>query len=1269
MRTIYKFYKERLIEINGKNRSLYSKNISKKYSYDIGKIIGDDTDAIKEFLDFVWKGKTKGYTLISKDIKDKLFYSLNLDDKIKNGFKDTSAMTTEEQRLENLRRERLKREEGKKAITREVTALKALKREIEEFAKETGRYELFVGYPFVTGAIGKDLIVKAPLLLFPVVIDVENDSTVSLEVKNDEFVQMNKVLLLAYAKAHKINTDDLTLEFDNLEDYKLDDIESVLKYLANFGIKIQNKAKGKMVAFDKLKEPSSTDDLTLYNACVIGRFPLANAIYNDYSLMDKKKLTSEAIDELLESKPCKKVKKPDTRLYSISSLDFAQENAIENLNKSGNMVIYGPPGTGKSQTIVNIIADAICKNKRVLVVSQKKAALDVVFNRLKNLNSKCMFLTDAEKNKVDFYERVKQAHFDLIDNYKESNATSEFDGIEKNIQTETADLEEISSALFEQKPFGLTLQEMYANSAKIGKNTLDYEYYQLLISNKDIMKMNYQELSNTLRVIKEKNKADLYSRFIELKKQNSLIDHIKPDLDMHLIGEARAYLSELLQKRLVPFDTSKHSYSRQLLTYYLENDAKDENALKPLVKMIFEVKNPKLNRFYNFSKIFFPMYPVARHYVNGVQKEIKQDFKSSLDSMKAYIQNYSLLEKVLDQKGYIMAIDNIINGNNLFLKLLLSALDDYVEIRDVNTSLKSLTDDEKLVLGFAYENTKNLKSFKALLDKMLELRVYHEAVLYEDEYRETLAKIIDFENIRNRILSLKEDEKNASINLSMDMFKDDYVELYSKHRESKNYLYQITKQQGLLPIRSMMEMYGDFLLTLFPCWLLSPESVSQIMPLKRNLFDIILFDEASQIFIENSIPAIYRGKYIVVAGDSKQLRPTATFVKRYLGYDGDEEISMSTMAALEVESLLDLATSRYTSANLTYHYRSKSAELIDFSNYAFYDGKLQIAPNITKNVGKKPIERIKIEGSWKNRQNLEEATTIANLLKTIFKTRKNNESIGIITFNAEQEDAIENAIDKLCQQDSKFRDDFIKESNRKENGEDTSIFIKNLENVQGDERDIIIFSIGYAKNEYGKVVAHFGPLSVEGGENRLNVAITRAKSKIYVVTSIEPEELNVEGTKNLGPKIFKNYLMYVRAVSNGNKDEAKFILERYKSVMSKPKENLSSKMENDIKQELEKLGYIVETNLGNTNYKLSLAIYDKKLDRYLLGVECDYSAYASSDSILERDVFRNKFLESRGWKIVRVWSRDWWLNKHKVVQRIIKLAEANRKKLMIENGK
>lgn len=1265
MRTIYKYYKERLIEISGRNRSLYSKKISKKFSFDIGSIIANDKEQLQELLDFVWKGKRRGFTLIDKEMKDKLFVNLGGDKKLKATFSDQTGMSVEEKRLDNLKRERQKREETKKLLLGQVSALKTLKREIEEFAKETGRYEMFVGYPFVTGYISSDLQIKAPLILFPVTINVENDQTVSLEVKPDESVQLNKVLLLAYAKARKLNIDGLIMEFDNLMDYRLKSIDDVIKYLAGFDIKIKYQPSDKgLVAFDSIREPARGDSLKVVPACVIGRFPLANSIYNDYTLLDKRRLSSDAIDELLESRPSKKIKKPNTQLYTINDLDYAQENAITKLNKFGNMVIYGPPGTGKSQTIVNIISDALCKDKKVLVVSQKKAALDVVFNRLRELNSKCMFIIDAEKNKVAFYERCKQMHNEIIDGYKSQEDFQEtFDAIQKNIDSETAELERISDVLFSKTPFGLTLQQLYSNSARIGKNSADYEIYKKLTKNKELMKLDFNDFYQATRVISEKNKCDLYYKYMHMKKANPLIDHINSNLEIHVVNQIKTFLNNLLNKNIVPFDSTRYPHSRQLMAYLLENNLPDNTDIKPLVQMISKVCYPKLHKNLNISKVIFPLYPYFKAKTNQIERELEDSFTKAMVDIRNYVGNYKLLEKVLDRKGYVMTVDNILNGNHAFLRLLFNALNDYIEIRDVVVALKSASNHEKAILDFAYESSKSLKNFKEIVEKLLEIRIYHEAVTYEEKYKQDLSKIIDFENIRNRILSLKNEEKSISTMICLDKFKEEYQSYYYSNPENKNYLYQITKQQSLMPIRKMMDTYGDFLLKLFPCWLLSPESVSNIFPLEKNLFDIVLFDEASQVFIENTLPSIYRGKFIVVAGDNKQLRPTSTFMKRYMGNDSEDELDLSTQAALEVESLLDLATSRYHSTNLTYHYRSRNEELINFSNYAFYDGKLQIAPNTSKNIGKKPIERIKVSGSWIGRKNQEEANAVVSLLKKLIKNKRNKLSIGIITFNTEQEAAIEDAIDKECQKDSAFRDAYVREQNRVQKGEDESIFVKNLENVQGDERDIIIFSTGYARNEFGRVVAHFGPLSIEGGENRLNVAITRAKEKIYVVTSIEPEELQVEGTKNAGPKIFKKYLQYVRAVSAGKKKEISYILDSFKPVIENKTEIKLNQFEGEIKSELEKLGYTVETNLGNTNYKLSLAVYDKKLDKYLLGIECDYAAYQSSDSVLERDVYRNKFLQSRGWKIMRVWSRDWWLNKNKVISNIVKQIENSRKKI------
>ena len=1262
MKSIYKYYRERLIEISGRNRSLYSKSVSKKYAFDLGAVLQGQLDQFDEFLEFLWKGKRSSFCILQKESIPALSNNFKLSDKVRRQYEfkklknnnDPNAKVLLDAEDEAKINTQLKTEE-EQLLRSQINAVTLLKRDLEEFSKETGRYELYVGYPFVQGSIKKDLLIKAPLVLFPVTIDLSNENTVSLSLKHDEPIQLNKVLILAYAKEHNLVLDDINLEYDNLVDYGLNTVDDVLDYLRGFGIKINSTIARGVFAYGHLGDAHAGDELCVSPLCVLGRFPLANNIYNDYARLEKGRLSSTAIDELLEGKNLKPVKRPNTKIYNINRLDYAQRHAIHELNTKGNMVVFGPPGTGKSQTIVNIISDAMAKGKRVLVVSQKRSALDVVYNRLGTLNQKAIMIPDAEKDKVEFYERVKASHTAIMSR-PFNVVVDNYDSIQAKIDKEVADLQAISDVLFTKTKFGLNLQQMYANSKIIGKQSVDYDILRAMQNDKKLMSYDYPTLFDAMRTIKEKNKAELYYKHLEIQRSNPLVDHIRTNLDTHQINQARMLLSGVVSKRIIPFDTGEYPNARQMLAFYLENNLNSKSDLKPLVKYVARLNNPELYKKLNASRVFFFGYPFVKKQVNEKEREIFENFNKTLQSVQDYVKDYDILKQVLDERGYTMTIDNLLNGNTIFLRLLLKALDSYIEIRDINLAVKDTTEVEFAILNFAYQNSNTLSTYKNILDKFLTIRIYHEVVQEEDLHRDTLGKIMDFDNIRNRIISLNNEQMKVVNDMCIEQFAQKYTQCYNGNPDSKNFLYQVSKQQGLWPIRKLMEHYSEFLLTLFPCWLLSPENVSTIMPLKSGLFDIILFDEASQVFIENTLPVIFRGKYIVVAGDNKQLRPTATFVRRYMGND-DDTLSQNAQVALEVESLLDLATSRYQSVNLTYHYRSVSEELINFSNYAFYEGKLQIAPNISKNENKKPIERIKVEGKWVERHNRAEAMQVVKTLKKIFSTRKHHETIGIITFNVEQENYIEDLIDEECARDPKFRDDYLAECNRKENGQDISLFIKNLENVQGDERDIIIFSIGYAQNEYGRVVAQFGPLSLEGGENRLNVAITRAKRKIFVVTSIEPEELNVENTKNAGPKLLKKYLQYVRAVSNNNVKEMGYILSSLQQVAPQNCDVGLNKLSNEVKQELEKLGFTVETNLGHAEYKLSLGVYDKTLDRYLLGIEFDDTAFNSSTSLLERDVYRFEFMQSRGWNIMRLWSRDWWHNKQKVLQKIVKAIE------------
>ncbi|MBQ7352036.1 MAG: AAA family ATPase [Clostridia bacterium] len=1257
MKSIYTYYKERLIEISGKNRSLYLKNFNKKNGYDVGKILYEDKLKAEMFLKNLWEGKSTPFTLIGKETKEDILKANNFKNIIEN--------------IENLsdkdkqKKERQLREQSKKIIQSEIQNIKVFKREIEEIERETGRYELFLCYPFVYGST-KNYTFKAPLLMFPIIVDITNDSTVTLSLKTGENVQLNKALMLAIADSNKLNLEGMDMEFDVLKS-KFQDIQSLLQYLRGFGIRLSYSQRKNVFPFKHYAEPTTSDDLEVKNICILSRCSLANSIYADYSALEKKFLSNDSINELLNTKTIKRKESKNSNLYLINNVDYAQQQVVKSVNDTGNMVIYGPPGTGKSQTIVNIISDALAKNKKVLVVSQKKAALEVIFNRLATLNDKAMFLTDAEKERRAFYSRCYTRHEYVQQKQINQLLTKEFEELKEQQDKEIENLKEISSTLTQETSFGISLQEMYYNSYKIGKNSQEHLIYQLMQKDPKLMALNYQQLQNALSLLQEKNKVEIYHNFVESKNKNPFIDQFKDDLSVHAISEAQAKLSKLSATRNALFDISKYKYSRQVLTYY--NEIKTNKNVKPLVKMISKFEHPQTDRLLFTSKILFPMYPFAKHKMNNKEKDVKASLHQTIIAIDEYLEDYAFLKDILTHDGYLLATDGILNGNNNILKMLQNAINNYINFRDASAVLKNMSEEQKIVLNFAFKNSTTYSKYLLILNKLLPIRIYHEIVKIEDSNKEQLSKMVDFENIRSKIVNIKKQMNQVSKQIAELGFVEDYQKLFIKNtKDNKDYIYQISKKQNYWPIRKIMDVYGEYLFKLFPCWLLSPENVSTILPLKKDLFDLVLFDEASQVFIENTIPSIYRGAKIVVAGDAKQLRPTTTFMKRYMGANVDEDLDFSTQAALEVESLLDLAVSRYNSTNITYHYRSKTQELIDFSNKAFYEGKLQIAPNISNNIRQKPIERILTNGIWESGRNLAEAKKIVELTKTLLKTRKNNETIGIITFNAEQENCIEDLMDKQCAIDEEFRNLFLKEKNRVENGEDVSLFIKNLENIQGDERDIIIFSIGYSKNYLGKVNSLFGSLSMEGGENRLNVAITRAKQKIYVITSIEPEELKVETSKYLGPKLLRSYLTYARAVSDGNSEEVKTILDSFnENTLEAPKISTILPIEEQIANHLSKLGYKTKINLGNSGVKISVAVYDRKKDKYLLGIETDQTVIRSSSSVLERDVFRNEFLKSRGWKIFRVWSRDWWHNPKQVMTSIIKEIEKQIKILYSSN--
>jgi superfamily I DNA and/or RNA helicase len=426
--------------------------------------------------------------------------------------------------------------------------------------------------------------------------------------------------------------------------------------------------------------------------------------------------------------------------------------------------------------------------------------------------------------------------------------------------------------------------------------------------------------------------------------------------------------------------------------------------------------------------------------------------------------------------------------------------------------------------------------------------------------------------------------------------------------------HQVTKKKKIWPIRKLLSSYSQEVFELMPCWFASPESVSAIFPME-SMFDLVIFDEASQCYAEKCIPALYRGKQVVIAGDDKQLSPSDLY---HVRWDEEEDIP-----ELEIDSLLDLTKKYIMQVGLMGHYRSRSPELINFSNSHFYNNKLKLLPESDViNQNEPAINYIKVNGVWDNNSNMEEAVRVVDLVEK-YVIDKPEKSIGIVTFNFKQQTLIRDILEERA---------LAKKFSLPE-----SLFIKNIENVQGDERDIIIFSIAYAPDKNGRLAMHFGSLNAAKGENRLNVAITRAKYKIYIITSIMPDQMKVEATKNEGPKLLKEYLRYAWEISEG----------KHKNI--KPSEDgygLDWFLKKKIVQNYTSEDMVLEEELPFAD----LTVKTNKQYKGLIITDDDF--YHQALSIKEYHAYNHLSLKEKKWETVKFFSRQYWENKEKINEKI-----------------
>lgn len=1075
--------------------------------------------------------------------------------------------------------------------TKKIKKLTALMREFSKDFRETGQFDSYVGYPYVIGKMyGDEFNIRAPLLLIPVKLE-SNNYSIYLKRDLDKDILWNTNLVLTHYKLNKIQGDIPDNVFENEEDFTFDDITDLF---SSYGIHIQDRKKpfSKFIDYTQESFPEfKSGEMYIYNSAVIGKFSFYSSfLQKDFkNIIDEGRInenlnilldnyegtiTTEDINQSRMNQP--KAKFSEAEIHYINDLNLSQEQAIIGIKQANQMVIQGPPGTGKSQTITSMIVDFALQGKTILMVSQKKAALDVVYSRLGHLSKHTLLIHDV-KDKEFFYHQLKSKYDDFSSMMKnESNPSTMIDSKIKSLY-------EIGMKLYEKLPIGVSMSQIYQSnrSNRFLLNKINYaqfynaiqfkptfEKYDLLIKHKE----TFADIDNLNRVSRYLERIKTYPWMINLQSGLGITDFqlIQSDIDQYL--HLRSQHPKKLTQRII-------------------NKFNEIAILK------------KMNREYLKAPLsWYKMWSFRTEFVTGFKNV--EDFIQC----KEYYDNLS--------KPSINYYDHMTIIKNKF----------------------NINDNE-------------------LSETLFDYTIFSYISKFEAENKQALQNIDNFDQLISDINQFINHKKNYTQASFSSYLIDEYKKNIRNSKKSGEFQRLIEKTKGKWNVPRFIQKFTFELFNGNKVWLMTPEAVSEVVPLQPGMFDLLIFDEASQIYVEKAIPAIFRAKKLVIAGDHKQLRPSSLGFGRIDIDDevlDDEEIEIS--ASLEEDSLLDLARYKFNEYMLNYHYRAQFEELIAFSNHAFYQGRLFISPNTRRPIDS-PIQVIKVDnGLWHKRQNTAEAKRVVQLLKHILKNRDGNETIGVITFNSNQRDHVLDLIDEQSKVDQEFEFMMKSEQNRTEHGEDVGLFIKNIENVQGDERDIIIFTTAYAKDEKGKVVRNFGWLNQSGGENRLNVAISRAKKKIYLVTSIEANELDVEGLINDGPRYFKKYLEYAYAVSNRNQESIKTILS---SLSEKNDRNYQLYNVDDLVDHVEKKlneqGYSTERSIGTGKYRVDLAIVDPSTKQYMLGIEFDHVLYDQFYNPREKDIYRVKYLENHGWKTYRIWSNKWWHNPDRELSNITKM--------------
>lgn len=1094
---------------------------------------------------------------------------------------------------------------------------------------ESGIKSFGFGFPLLIKRDKKnpERVIKAPLLIWKLDIKKSDIRPYEWEIKKeDDFpIAVNEVLISKLNNDEEIILKSIPQEF--LEDNIIQKEELIIlcnTVLSQLGIeKLLNETDIKLEKCPSKKRTEQTSEFR--------SFIQWSGVFGIYK--SQKQSIIREVEELINNFTAfdfSKIHKLDflSKVCGVET-DPSQESIINNFNESEVKIIQGPPGTGKSQTISAIITNALENQKTCLVICEKKTALEVLYNNLERIGmgSLCAVIDDINKDRAKIIESARsKIQINEQIRYQKNVYRSSLEMYERQKKEINEKLSNLRKKCFgdynHKETTGLFLENRIVISSDFLKKRIDPHDYEF--SYNEFVELN-SIITRALKLIDEANARESGLNFIKDEIFSNTGNEYEQD----------SILTELKELSKILETFNKHFKLLENISVEFYNKKSWFTKISASSLSIFSKKHKKIY--------------VARNAIRKLYILLNSNFLF-ITFLKLKLKNFSNFSYYNQLQDYIKYLSEKINK-------IIKDYDNFDQFREWKQYLFSLsTTHQKLVLSVSKaEKGKGESAFKSWYYHGV-LRNYYNSENIKIENEE----INEFEEL-NRIL------KKVQKNKILAFWQKQQASSVEKFQENDNslkrlYNYRKNKKFGRKnALRKIIDADFELFTNFFPVILTNPVACSSILPMKPGVYDIVIFDEASQLRIEDTFSAYLRGKYKVISGDRHQMPPSNYFqsgaVINYSADIGEENEDAVYMA--ESESLLEYAEENTLEQTyLSFHYRSRHPYLIDFSNAAFYGNRLIPMPAVKKY---KPIRLINVESIYENSVNYIEAERVVRILSDDIKANKEGDypSVGIATTNIYQRNLIWEKIRERSYTDKDFAKKFaLLNSN--------NFFVKNLENIQGDERDIIIISTTFGLNSEGKFRQNFGPINREKGYRLLNVIITRAKLQVYICTSIPRAVYSefrtlIEEKGNTGRGVFFAYLSYADTIEQENETARENILsllaanckEAYKTRTS---DFIASPFEKTIKKYLSKHinpdRILLMYRYGG--FIIDILIKPESDKQKPIAIECNGGQYYNKSVAYNQLIYRKKQLEGFGFKYIHLWSWRFWRDPEKELENLLK---------------